>query len=227
MKEIVRFLGFAALCGVMSSSTASAAITVRATDNPRVWQTVLAPAEPIRWAWHSAADSASLTVSNELTAVSTTVTVQREEGATGGTYALSASDSGKESLYSLVLVQYREDTALSTERARLAYTPGVGDTKVTVRATRPGSWRKSDPVAVFAYDSAWGGVTTSGAGSASLSWSCADGSSGLASLDGTSGWGTFAFSPDELYSLSLFFDEVLAATGVVRWGVPGFLMFIR
>jgi len=205
--------------------SAEAGAIIRQTDNARIWQTVLDPSAPLAWPWHGLADSAALSITNEVTGLVSDVVVNRGEGEIRGTYALAGPTDGSEGLFSVALVQYAGETMLSSDFARLAYTPGAGGAAVTVRSTRRVPWRKAGQVAPFAYDAAWCGVSPGDVSSAAVAWSAAEGTVGTNALSGASGWGTVALGSSRLVTLSLLFDDEVCATGEASSVTPG-CMFI-
>ena len=204
---------------------AEAGVIVRQTDNVRVWQTVLDPSSPLSWPWHEMAAFASLSITNEVTGAVLDAVVMRSEGEPRGTYALSRPTDGLEGLFSVTLVQYAGEMKLSSDFARLAYTPGVGGSTVTVRSTRRSKWKKSGPVVPFAYDASWYGIAPGDVLSADVAWRTAEGSVGTNALSGASGWGTVALGSSRLVTLSLLFDDEVCATGEASSVTPG-CMFI-
>ena len=211
---------------VVCAAAATAGIIVRSPENTRVWQTVLDPSEPLSWPWHAGATAATLSISNELTGAVSTETMQRQEGSTHGEYSMPVSMQSGDLLFTVGLVQTAGEAVLSSDRARLAYTPGSGGGAVTVLATRRSAWKKSSPVAALAYDAVWwpGGDS---AAEASLVRSLPGCAAVTNSLGGASGWGTVAVDADLPVSVSLLFDGDVFATGVLRTLSPGMMLLFQ
>lgn len=221
-KESFAFFFMAVLC----AASAPAGIIVRSPENARVWQTVLDPSEPLSWPWTAGATEATLSISNELTGVVSAKTVQRQEGSARGEYAMPVSSLSDDMLFTVDLVQTVGERVFSSDRARLAYTPGSGGGTVTVLAMHDRAWKKSSPLAAFAYDAAWWPVGASAA-DASLEWRMPGAATVTNALGGASGWGTVAVGEGFAVSLSLLFDGEVFATGEVCRLVPGIILFVR
>lgn len=210
---------------VVLPTVVSAGIIVRPSDCARVWQTALEPSEPIKWPWNAFADRAELVVSNEVSGVVANLEVVRGDDDIYGSYVVPDVDEETDCLFSFELKQYALGKLLSTDRARVAFTPGVAGGKVTVRSTRRSVWRKAEPVAVFAYDTQWAGKY--GVEPVSLSWASGQGASGVKDLEGASGWGVIAPDADQTTELSLFFGANAVWSGVLRLGVPGLHLIVK
>jgi len=215
------------LVAVASVLTANA-LTVRSPiADGRVWQTVLAPSEPLQWPWLDAADSAKLVITNHAAGTVDEVIVERAENEQYGAYALNVPAAPEEKLYSVALFQYADETRLSADWARLAYIPGVpGGNGATVRAAAPAAdWKKSEPVAVFAYASVWTNATAD-AGTVAVAW-INKGVSVSRPLEGTSGYDALPLPRGVDALLTLSFDGNDVWGGTVCFGFPGFMLSIR
>ena len=199
---------------VASAASSDVAIVVRPISEARVWQTVLKPSEPLEWPWVNGADAAVVTVTNHCTGGVSVSRVERGEEESYGEFGMVRPALPDEQLYSVVLEQMSGETVLSRDYARLAYVPGVEGGGVCVRSTR--AMRRSEEVAVFAWDSAW---QTNEVESASFAWAD-EGSSGEEPLPATSGWSSLRLVPIKETLLSLSFDDEVEWTASVYFRLP-------
>lgn len=201
---------------------------VRSAANGRVWQVNLAPDEPIRWPWTMGATSARLLVSNVCAQTVSEVAVVRQADELFGACPLTVAAAPAEQLFDLVLTQFLDDgsggaQALSVDRARIVYLPGLHGNGIDVCASR--RLRTSESVVVFPYDRAWASATGA-ATAASVSWS-SDGEPGARALAGTSGFDALPLERLRKTRLTLAFDELPCWRALVRFGAPGTLFMIR
>lgn len=200
---------------------------VRASANGRVWQVNLSPDEPIRWAWAAGAETAHLTISNAVkkTVVETDVTRSPDESFGAFDYSVAADPAEQLCVLSLVQV-YRPGTdsakTVSTERARIAYLPGVHGAPIDVLTAK--HLRRCASANVFAYDAAWADAAATTATLTEKSGA----TESVRTLEGTSGYDVFAFADGATTrTVALAFDETTFASADVRLGTLGLLILIR
>ena len=203
-----------------SAASADVAIDVRPISETRVWQTVLKPSEPLEWPWANGADAAVVTVTNHCTGGVSVSRVERRAEESYGKFYMVRPEQPDEQLYSVVLEQVSGEAVLSRDYARLAYVPGVEGGGVRVRSAK--AMRRSEEVAVFAWDSAW---QTNEVDSASFAW-VGYSSSGEEPLTATSGWSCLRLVPIEETLLSLSFDDDVEWMASVYFRMP-FALKIR
>ena len=136
------------------------AATIRTKTDMRLWQTVTDRSAPLAWPWAEGADTATLSFSNRVTRVVSTVMVSREGTGMRGSCAQPAPQTG-EAIIDVTLIQTGDGGAeVSRESATLAYVSGVRGGPITVRAN-PGTreWERVRNPRVFAFDPAWRGET--------------------------------------------------------------------
>ena len=123
----------------------------------RLWETVADRSRPLEWSWEDGADSATLSFSNRLTRVCSTVTVVRAGGAARGSSAHPVAQPGVKALVDVTLVQEAGGVAVARESAVLAYVSGAGGGPITVRALRPPEreFARLQEPRVYAVDPAW------------------------------------------------------------------------
>ena len=224
LKVLMAVFSVSALSHAAVAAAAVSGITVRQTENHRVWQTSLNPYEPLEWPWTASADSAEICATNELTGAVACETVLRGDGEARGSWALPAYDGVDDEVFTVVLVQKAGETVLSSESARVARTPGVEGTPVTVRSTKRGRWSKPTPKVVFSYDSGWFGAPE---GESAVAVSAPGVAAVTNSLDGASGWDVAALPNGVPTKLELFFGGRVYAAGESRYPLPGALIIFR
>lgn len=134
-------------------------------SHQRIWQVVAKPSDPLRWRWEDQATSASLTISNVLTGtVEGPLYYSRSDDEIYGSRPMPApvrsADTG-EGLIDLTLVQYAAgSTEIETQKARLAFLPGIGGASIDVQK-KDESFCKIGSPRVVSYDTAWSSVPVS------------------------------------------------------------------
>lgn len=225
----VRITLCALAAGVLGAWCAGAqGEVVRSAANGRVWQVNLAPDEPLRWPWTTGATSARLVVSNVCAQTVSEAAVARQTDELFGAFPLTVAPAPSEQLFDLVLTQFLDDgsdgaRALSVDRARIVYLPGIHGNGIDVCASR--RLRTSESVVVFPYDRAWASATGA-ATAASVSWT-SGGESGSRALAGTSGFDALPLERLCKTRLTLAFDGSPCWKALVRFGAPGTLLMIR
>ncbi len=126
----------------------------------RLWETVADRAQPLKWPWEEAADSATLSFSNRLTKACSTVAVARAEGASRGSCAHPVVQPDVEGLVDVTLVQKAGGVTVARESAVLAYVAGAGGGPITVRAlaAQERELARLQAPRVYAVDPEWLGL---------------------------------------------------------------------
>jgi len=221
-------MAFAVLMVYVFTASAAEPVVFRSAENGRIWQVNLAPEEPIRWAWITGADTAILTISNHCARTETQY-VATTNGALFGSYSLNVPAEPLEQIYTLTIEQYyrygqEKEKRLSSERARIAYLPGIHGAPIDVASAR--HVRKVENPAVFAYDAAWASASTT-ATVASVAWNSEGGVSGSRPLEGTSGYDTISLTSLQKTRLTLSFDDTPTWMADVMNGSFGLLLLVR
>jgi len=136
------------------------AFTVRAKSESRWWQTVMDQATPLGWTWQEQADSATVTFSNVLTRVVSSVEIGRGVGALRGEcpHPVTAETAA---YFSATLVQSYRGVEIMRETANLAYVPGCVATApspsqpITVRTKSDRNWFWVKESKFAAFDASW------------------------------------------------------------------------
>lgn len=231
MKNRIRLLrgtAFVAFVLCASAVSASGPTVFRSAENGRIWQVNLAPSEPIKWAWGVGADTAILTISNHC-AQTISQHVATTNGALFGSYSLNVPAEPLEQVYTLTIEQYyrygqEKEKRLTSERARIAYLPGIHGAPIDIASTR--HVRKVENPAVFAYDAAWSSTSATST-VASVSWQPEGGAAGSRSLEGTSGYDTIEIGRLQKTRLMLSFDDTPTWMADVMNGSFGLLFLVR
>lgn len=204
---------------------------IQSAENGRVWQTNLKPSEPLSWPWAVLAGSARLTITNHCAGTVSVETVTRTADDLFGSYLLVVPASPEEQLYSIGLEQYcnygeSDQKLLDSAHARVAYIPGVNGAGTTVRANTASAMKKSEPIAVFAYDAAWR-LSTATATVARVTWMPTTQAGGDRTLPGTGGYDVLSVSGLDLTALELAFDGIDAWSGSIRYAPGGTVLTYR
>ena len=144
----------ASLLSVVLCAGAASAATIHSKADLRLWQTVQDRAAPLAWPWEEGADAATLTFSNRVTHVVSSVTVSRVPGETRGSCAQPVP-SAREEVVDATLTQTVGGREVACESAALAYVSGAGGGPITVRVKDARGWKRFQEARVFAVDPAW------------------------------------------------------------------------
>lgn len=147
----------ASLLSVVLCAGAASAATIHSKADLRLWQTVHDRAAPLAWPWEEGADTATLTFSNRVTHVVSSVTVPRAPGETRGSCAQPVP-AVREDVVEVALTQTAGGHAIACESATLAYVSGAGGGPITVRVKDTRGWKRFLEARVFAVDPAWRGL---------------------------------------------------------------------
>ncbi len=141
------------LSAVLCAGLAFAA-TIHSKADLRLWQTVHDRAAPLVWPWEERADAATLTFSNRVTHVVSSVTVSRVLGETRGSCSQPVP-LAREEVVDATLTQTVGGREVAYESATLAYVSGVGGGPITVRVKDTRDWKRFLEARVYAVDPAW------------------------------------------------------------------------
>ena len=131
-------------------------MTVLSKADLRLWQTVHDRAASLTWPWEDGTDAATLTFSNRLTHVVSSVMVPRATGEARGSYAQPVP-SVREDVVDVTLRQTAGGIEVACEAATLAYVSGAGGA-IMVRRKGTREWHRFLGPQVFAVDPAWQGL---------------------------------------------------------------------
>lgn len=193
------------------AALSASAMTVRAKSDLRFWQTVADRSTPLAWSWEPNADAATLTFSNCLTRTVSSVAVVRTQGAMRGECPHPVPPTADEALVVATLVQTSGGAEIVRETATLAYVPGtmaptrgcVSTKPITVRAEDTPEWKRVTRPRLSAFDATWWGLA--GASGHEVLWSDAPG----------------------YRRVTRTFGELTVAEAILRFGVPGLMLFAK
>ena len=144
----------ATLLSAVLCAGAAFAATIHSKTDLRLWQTVHDRAAPLAWPWEEGADAATLTFSNRVTHVVSSVPVSRVPGETRGSCAQPVP-LAREDVVDATLTQTAGGREIACESAALAYVAGAGGGPIIVRAKDSHAWKRFLETRVFAVDPAW------------------------------------------------------------------------
>ena len=144
----------AAILSAVLCAGAAFAATIHSKADLRLWQTVHDRAAPLAWPWEEGAETATLTFSNRVTHVVSSITVSRVPGETRGSCA-QPMPLAREDVVDATLTQTAGGREVAYESATLAYVSGAGGGPITVRVKDTRDWKRFLEARVFAVDPAW------------------------------------------------------------------------